>query len=152
MVWLVNSCKKWEAEMIGLLPAGPASKPMLLPLFANKILVGSGDTVLLVYDQGCPGARVHGANERMVFVGWETEKIALNAVKMPADGTRMISPHADFDKSRRDALANVALVEPFPPLHIRRELPLVLTTKRHGMSLVMVAQPSSSSPAASRAR
>ena len=41
---------------IGLLPAGPASKPMLLPLFANKILVGSRDTVLLVYDQGCPSA------------------------------------------------------------------------------------------------
>src|SRR5262245_26544388 len=39
---------------IGLLPAGPASKAILLPLFANKILVGSGDTVIL--GQECYGA------------------------------------------------------------------------------------------------
>jgi hypothetical protein len=39
-----------------LLPAGPGSPTILLPLFANKILVGSGDTVILAYDQDCPGA------------------------------------------------------------------------------------------------
>jgi hypothetical protein len=38
-----------------LLPAGPGNNTILLPLFANKILVGSGDTVILAYDQECPG-------------------------------------------------------------------------------------------------
>jgi hypothetical protein len=39
-----------------LLPAGPGTTTILLPLFANKLLVGFGDTVILAYDQGCPGA------------------------------------------------------------------------------------------------
>ena len=48
-----EGAKYW---LICLLPAGPASKTILLPLFANKILVGSGDTVILTYGQECPGA------------------------------------------------------------------------------------------------
>jgi hypothetical protein len=48
-----EGAKYWT---ICLLPAGPASRTILLPLFANKILVGSGDKAILAYDQGCPGA------------------------------------------------------------------------------------------------
>lgn len=39
-----------------LLPAGSGSTTITLPIAPNKILVGSGDTVILAYDQTCPGA------------------------------------------------------------------------------------------------
>jgi len=39
-----------------LLPVGPGSTMITLPLASNKILVGSGDTVILAYDQACPGS------------------------------------------------------------------------------------------------
>jgi hypothetical protein len=38
-----------------LLPAGPGSTTITLPLAPNRILVGSGDTVILAYNQPCPG-------------------------------------------------------------------------------------------------
>jgi hypothetical protein len=39
-----------------LLPVGRGSTVIALPLAPNKILVGSGDNVILAYDQNCPGA------------------------------------------------------------------------------------------------
>ncbi|MBV8825280.1 MAG: hypothetical protein JO220_09880 [Hyphomicrobiales bacterium] len=39
-----------------LLPGGPGSTTITLPLAPNRILVGSGDTVILAYNQPCPGA------------------------------------------------------------------------------------------------
>jgi hypothetical protein len=39
-----------------LLPAGPGSTTITLPLAPNKVLVGSGDTVILAYNQTCPGS------------------------------------------------------------------------------------------------
>jgi hypothetical protein len=37
-----------------LSPAGPGSTTITLPLAPNKILVGSGDTIILAYNQSCP--------------------------------------------------------------------------------------------------
>jgi hypothetical protein len=37
-----------------LRPNGPGSTTITLPLAPNKILVGSGDTVILAYNQACP--------------------------------------------------------------------------------------------------
>jgi hypothetical protein len=48
-----GEAKYWT---ICLLPAGPGSTMIRLPLFPNKILVGSGDNVILAYDQSCTGA------------------------------------------------------------------------------------------------
>jgi hypothetical protein len=40
-----------------LLPAGPGSTVITLPLAPNRILVGAGDTVSLIFNQSCPGAQ-----------------------------------------------------------------------------------------------
>jgi hypothetical protein len=45
-----GEAKSWT---ISLLPAGPGSTMIRLPLFPNKILVCSGDNVILAYDQSC---------------------------------------------------------------------------------------------------
>jgi hypothetical protein len=39
-----------------LLPAGPGSTTITLPLAPNRISLGSGDTVILAFNQSCPGA------------------------------------------------------------------------------------------------
>ena len=49
---LNQGAKHWT---LCLLPAGRGSTMIHSPLLPNKILVGSGDTVILAYDQECPG-------------------------------------------------------------------------------------------------